>query len=135
MSLQIMRHLLLCYTNVCFSLLPSVKHLPFVLLVIYVAIAGSFHVRYALLSVATWPRHVCFFSESIAGHVFLGEPALLLHHHRLLCSFSSRRIAVVVFFASAGWNCLSYGNHCHFQRDEHTNGQYTNAMQMHVHAR
>ena len=51
------------------------------------------------MSVAPWPRHV--FSESIAGHAFfLCEPVILLHHHRMLCSFSSPRIALVVFFAS-----------------------------------
>ena len=39
---------------------------------------------------------------------FLGEPALLLHHRRLLCSFSSPRIALAVFFASAGWNTFTF---------------------------
>ena len=53
MSLQILRHLLLFYTNVCVSVLSSVKHLPCVLLMIDVAYAGSFHVLYAMLDVAS----------------------------------------------------------------------------------
>ena len=63
--------------------------------------------RLACMSVAPWARHL-FFRIHCRACCFLGEPALFLHHHRLLFSFSSPRIALVVFFASAGWNTFTF---------------------------
>ena len=74
---------------------------------------------------APWLRHVVF-SESIAGHVFAWYSSCTI----TACAFFS--ITKVPKDFSHFAVVLVVNNH--MQRDEHTKGQYTNAMHMHVHA-
>ena len=77
------------------------------------------------MSMAPWLRHV-FFSVHCRACFCL---VLFLHHHSLCLSLSITKVpkdfshfAVVLVVNNP------------MQRDEHTKGQYTNAMHMHVHA-
>ena len=74
---------------------------------------------------APWLRH--FFQSPLQGMCFC--LVLFLHHDRMCLFFSITKVpkdfshfAVVLVVNNP------------MQRDEHTKGQYTNAMHMHVHA-
>ena len=85
-------------------------------------------VRAAVIGSLQW--HPCLnmiFSESTAGHVFLLGTLLATSQHVLVLSITKvpkdfSHVAVVLVVNNP------------MQRDEHTKGQYTNAMHMHVHA-